>query len=67
MTKKVSSGSSVAKKTTPSEKPVKKARRLVFKSDQWYASAAMSIGIAGRAKGSRSAGMFMPRAGEGAE
>lgn len=45
----------------------KKVRRVIFKSDQWYAGAAMSIGIAGRAKGARSATMFMPRVDEGVE
>jgi hypothetical protein len=32
----------------------KRVRRVIFKSDQWYANAAMSIGIAGRPKGVRS-------------
>ena len=35
----------------PAEK--KKVRRAIFKTDQWYESAAMSIGIAARAKGVR--------------
>jgi hypothetical protein len=42
-------------------------RRVIFKADEWYASAAMSIGIAGRVKGARSATMFMPRAEDGAD
>ena len=39
----------------------KRSRRIIFKSDQWYAGAAMSIGIAGRAKGSRPVQLFMQR------
>jgi hypothetical protein len=31
----------------------KRGRRTIFKSDQWYENAAMSIGIAGRPKGVR--------------
>ncbi len=29
----------------------KRIRRVIFKADEWYASAAHSIGIAGRPKG----------------
>jgi hypothetical protein len=45
----------------------KRSRRVIFKSDQWYAGAAMSIGIAGRAKGSRPVQLFMQRVPEKAE
>ena len=54
-----------ARSTTRSAK--KKIRRVIFKADEWYAGAAMSIGIAGRAKGSRPVAMFMPRAEDGAD
>jgi hypothetical protein len=40
---------------------------VIFKADEWYAGAAMSIGIAGRAKGSRPVAIFMPRAEDGAD
>jgi hypothetical protein len=38
-----------------SRKPVekKRPRTVIFKSDEWYASAAMSIGIASRSKTAR--------------
>jgi hypothetical protein len=39
----------------------KRVRRVIFKSDQWYASAALSIGIAGRAKSSRPVEPFPSR------
>jgi hypothetical protein len=66
-----SNGRSVgARKTAPRGRPVKKkVRRVIFKADQWYAGAAMSIGIAGRAKGARPAAsaMFMQRVDESAD
>jgi hypothetical protein len=40
----------------------KKARRAIFKSDQWYENAVMSIGIAGRAKSARSGAGIVVRA-----
>jgi hypothetical protein len=40
----------------------KRIRRVIFKADEWYEGAALSIGIAGRAKASRSMPLFMPRA-----
>jgi hypothetical protein len=52
--KDTASRSPSARKSLPRARPEKKrVRRVVFKSDQWYANAAMSIGIAGRAKGAR--------------
>lgn len=52
-----------AKKTSARSKPPeKRVRRVIFKTDQWYAGAAVSIGIAGRAKGARSMQLWMPRA-----
>jgi hypothetical protein len=45
----------------------KKNRRVIFKADQWYAGAAMSIGIAGRSKGSRSPAILMARAKDAAD
>ena len=45
----------------------KKIRRVIFKADEWYAGASMSIGIAGRPKGSRPVAMLMPRADDGAD
>ena len=57
-----------ARKTLSRARPVKKKnRRVIFKADQWYAGAAMSIGIAGRSKGSRSPAMLMARAKDAAD
>ncbi len=39
----------------------KKIRRAIFKADQWYENAAMSIGIAGRPKGARQGVALIPR------
>jgi hypothetical protein len=68
---KNSTRSASAKKTARARSAArsakKKARRVIFKADEWYAGAAMSIGIAGRGKGSRSVAMFMPRAEDGAD
>jgi hypothetical protein len=69
---KNSTRSASAKKTTARARSTarsakKKVRRVIFKADEWYAGAAMSIGIAGRAKGSRPVAMFMPRAEDGAD
>ncbi len=66
MSKKVSSRPNVASKVASIEKPAKKIKRAMFKTDQWYAAAAMSIGIAGRAKSARP-GMMMSRVEEAAE
>ncbi len=53
--KDVASRSTSARKALSRARPEKKrVRRVIFKSDQWYANAAMSIGIAGRPKGVRS-------------
>jgi hypothetical protein len=53
--KDVASRSTSARKSLSRARPEKKrVRRVIFKSDQWYANAAMSIGIAGRPKGVRS-------------
>jgi hypothetical protein len=52
--KATASRSTSARKSLSRARPEKKtARRVIFKSDQWYANAAMSIGIAGRPKGVR--------------
>jgi hypothetical protein len=45
----------------------KRVRRVIFKSDEWYAGAAMSIGIAGRAKAARPMPPFSERLQEKAE
>jgi hypothetical protein len=42
-------------------RPDKKVRRTIFKTDQWYENAAMSIGIAGRPKGPRPATAIIGR------
>jgi hypothetical protein len=56
------------KKTTARARIAKKrSRRVIFKSDQWYAGAALSIGIAGRSKGSRPLQLFVPREREKAD
>jgi hypothetical protein len=48
-----------SKKQTPRTKAAKKrVRRVIFTADQWYASAALSIGIAGRAKSARPMQLF---------
>jgi hypothetical protein len=53
--KDAASRSTSARKSLSRARPEKKrARRVIFKSDEWYANAAMSIGIAGRPKGMRS-------------
>lgn len=52
--KKTASKSTSARTSLPRARPEKKKiRRAIFKTDQWYENAAMSIGIAGRAKGVR--------------
>jgi hypothetical protein len=51
-----------ASRTAPAKKRV---RRIIFKADQWYASAAMSIGIAKRSKAVRQP--FIPRAQDEAD
>ena len=54
--KDTGSRSASARKSLSRSRPEKKrVRRVIFKSDQWYANAAMSIGIAGRTKGIRPA------------
>lgn len=41
-------------RTAETKRPVeKKVRRTIFKTDQWYENAAMSIGIVSRSKGGR--------------
>lgn len=42
-----------ARAETTRARPEKKVRRTIFKTDQWYQNAALSIGIAGRPKGAR--------------
>jgi hypothetical protein len=61
MAKNTTSTSTSARKSLSRPRPenkrarpeTKKVRRTIFKTDQWYESAAMSIGIAGRPKGPR--------------
>jgi hypothetical protein len=66
--KDTASRSSSARKPLARTRPEKKrARRVIFKADQWYENAAMSIGIAGRAKGARSASTAVARAKDSAE
>jgi hypothetical protein len=55
------------KPTQQSRMAKKRSRRVIFKADQWYAGAALSIGIAGRSKGSRPIQLFMSRVPEKAE
>jgi hypothetical protein len=45
----------------------KKVRRTIFKTDQWYENAAMSIGIAGRPKGPRPGTAIIARAKDRAD
>jgi hypothetical protein len=45
----------------------KKVRRAIFKTDQWYENASLSIGIAGRPKGMRSGVTAVGRAKDLAE
>jgi hypothetical protein len=53
--KKTASRSTSARTSLSRTRPEKKKiRRAIFKTDHWYENAAMSIGIAGRAKGVRS-------------
>ena len=57
-----------ARKSVSHARPVKKKiRRVIFKTDNWYAGAAMSIGIAARPKGARSGTMPVQRAKDGAD
>jgi hypothetical protein len=54
MTKNSTSRPTSARKSLSHARPEKKKiRRVIFKADQWYENAAMSIGIAGRPKGAR--------------
>jgi hypothetical protein len=61
MAKNTTSRSTSARKSLSRARPEntrarpekKKVRRTIFKTDQWYESAVMSIGIAGRPKGAR--------------
>jgi hypothetical protein len=60
--KKTASRSTSARKSLSRARPEKKKiRRAIFKTDQWYENAAMSIGIAGRAKGVRSGAIAVAR------
>jgi hypothetical protein len=45
----------------------KRMRRSIFKTDHWYAGAALSIGIAGRTKPARPMQLFMSRVEDKAE
>jgi hypothetical protein len=43
----------------------RRTRRIIFKGDEWYAGAALSIGITGRQKGgARPSPVFIPVAEE---
>ena len=60
--KDTASRSTSARKSLSRTRPEKKkVRRAIFKSDEWYANAAMSIGIAGRPKGVRSGATAIAR------
>jgi hypothetical protein len=66
--KDTASRSSSARKALARSRPEKKrVRRVIFKTDQWYENAAMSIGIAGRPKGARYSAAAVARAKDGAE
>jgi hypothetical protein len=68
MSKNVTSRSTSARKPLSRARPAKeKTRRAVFKADQWYQNAVMSIGIAGRPKGSRQAATLAARVKDGAD
>jgi hypothetical protein len=67
MAKSVKTKLAKAKKLTRAGIAKKRIRRVIFKSDEWYAGAALSIGIAGRLKGSRPVQFFVTRAQEKAE
>jgi len=57
----------VRKHVSRAQAAKKRVRRVIFKSDQWYASAALSIGIAGRAKSARPIEPFQSRMQEKVE
>jgi hypothetical protein len=62
MSKNSTSRSTSARKSLSHPRPEKKkVRRAIFKADQWYENAAMSIGIAGRPKGARPGAALIPR------
>jgi hypothetical protein len=68
MSKNSTSRSTSARKSLSHARPEKKKiRRAIFKADQWYQNAAMSIGIAGRPKGARLGATLMQRAKDGAD
>jgi hypothetical protein len=55
------------KRVSRAQAAKKRVRRVIFKSDQWYANAALSIGIAARAKNARPIGPFPSRMPEKVE
>ena len=62
MSKNSTSRSTSARKSLSHARPEKKKiRRAIFKADQWYENAAMSIGIAGRPKGARPGAALIAR------
>jgi hypothetical protein len=68
MSKNSTSRSTSARKSLSHARPEKKKiRRAIFKADQWYENAAMSIGIAGRPKGARPGAALIPRAKDRAD
>jgi hypothetical protein len=68
MSKNSTSRSTSARKSLSHARPEKKkVRRTIFKADQWYENAAMSIGIAGRSKGARAGAALIPRAKDRAD
>jgi hypothetical protein len=68
MSKKKTSKPVNAKKSASSgQLDKKRVRRVIFKADEWYAGAALSIGISGRSKGARPLQLFMPRVEEKAD
>jgi hypothetical protein len=64
---KNSTPGNVDESASPRQTDKKRVRRAIFKADEWYAGAALSIGIAGRPKGARPPQLFMARVDEKAD
>jgi hypothetical protein len=60
-TSKPGSARKPASRSRQTKRSKKRIRRSIFKTDHWYAGAASSIGIAGRAKPARPLQLFMSR------
>jgi hypothetical protein len=61
------SASNSRKSNSNSRQAKKRIRRVIFKTDHWYAGAALSIGIAGRPKSARPLQLVAGSAEEAAE